>query len=547
MAHITVAELEYAHPGGHTLFSEVSFGVAPGRHAALVGDNGVGKTTLLRILAGEVTASAGDVAVGGRARYMAQDVGVGAAVTTVREMLIASSPEPLRSAGRALLGAEAAAAGGDTDASMRLAEAIGDWSDRGGYLAESEWDATLGRVVRGGLDDVGSRLTSELSGGERKRIVLDVLFGSDADVLLLDEPDNYLDLAAKHWLEEKVRSTAKTILLISHDRALLRACTDRVVTLEASGAWVHGEGYATYAEARAARQERLGDALQRWKDEERRLFRHYKTMKQRASISPDMAARASAAESRWERFVAVGPPPAPATDQRVHVRLRGGDSGRRVVMADGLELEGLTFPFSGEVFFGERLGLVGPNGSGKTHLLRLLVGDPVDHAGSFRLGARVEPGLFSQINDNPELTGGDTIAPIQRRVGNHEDAMRALARYGLAGNATQPYRTLSGGQKARLEILCLELDGHNLLLLDEPTDNLDIDSAEALEEALAAFEGTVVAVSHDRAFLATLDRFWMIGHDGEVHELPDVDTALTALAAPARVGDLRHARRLTVE
>ncbi|MDH4277138.1 MAG: ATP-binding cassette domain-containing protein [Acidimicrobiia bacterium] len=560
MGHIAVSDLGYAHPGGSMLFTEVSFNLSPGAHAGLIGNNGVGKTTLMRILAGELEPTEGDANLGGRVRYMAQDVGVGpsapsatSSVGTVREMLIDCSPEPLRSIGRRLLTAEAAAADGTgaagQDAAMNLAELIGEWSDCGGYLAEAEWDATLSRVVRSNLDDVGQRLTTQLSGGERKQIVLDLLFSSDADVLLLDEPDNYLDVPAKRWLEELIRTTRKTVLMVSHDRQLLRDCTNRIVTLEAFGAWVHGESYATYPAAREARQRQLGDALGRWKDEERRLYKFYKEMKFKASYNADMAGRANAAESRWERFVAAGPPPPPAPEQNVRVRLRGGDSGRRVVALDAVELPDLVFPFSDEVYFGERLGLVGPNGSGKTHLLRLLAGHPITHSGTVKLGTRVEAGLFTQVNDNPELTGGTVLDPVMARVGNHERAMGALARYGLAsavaGTSAQSYETLSGGQKARLEILCLELDGHNLLLLDEPTDNLDIDSAEALESALDTFEGTVIAVSHDRAFLANFDRFWMVGHDGFVHTLPDWESALAAVTKPTAVDGIKLAKLLT--
>ncbi len=549
MSHITVSELEYAHPGGATLFSDASFGVSPGAHAAMVGNNGVGKSTLMRILAGDLRATDGEVAVGGEVRYMPQDVGVSPTgpVTTVREMLIECSPSRLRAAGRRLVASERTAAGGGQAESMQLAQAIADWSDLDGYLAEAGWDASLGRIVRDGLDVVGQRPTTALSGGERKQIVLDLLFGSDADVLLLDEPDNYLDVPAKRWLEELIATTRKTVLFISHDRELLGACSNRVVTLEASGAWVHGESYRTYTGAREARQRQLGDAVERWNDEERRLFRYYKLMKQRAAISPDMAARANAAETRWKRFAEPGPPPAPAADQKLMMRLRGGDSGRRVVALESVELSDLTFAFSDEVYFGERIGLVGPNGSGKTHLVRLLAGDEVEHTGTVKLGARVSPGIFSQVNDQPGFRGRGVLGIVADRTGNDESAMKALARYGLAGCARQVYDTLSGGQKARLEILGLELDGHNLLLLDEPTDNLDIDSAEALEAALDTFEGTVIAVSHDRAFLSRFDRYWMIGHDGLVHGLPDFQAALAAVLDPDRVGSVPFAKLLTAD
>ena len=177
---------------------------------------------------------------------------------------------------------------------------------------------------------------------------------------------------------------------------------------------------------------------------------------------------------------------------------------------------GLVEPFCDEIFFGERVGLIGPNGSGKSHVMRVLAGDAVPHGGDVTLGPRVSPGYFTQLNLRPDFAGRTTLDPIMEITGGLETAMRGLARYGLASAARQPYETLSGGQKARLEILTLELEGHNLLLLDEPTDNLDIDSSEALESALDGFEGTVVAVSHDRAFLRRLDRFLLLAHTGEV-------------------------------
>jgi ATPase subunit of ABC transporter with duplicated ATPase domains len=235
-------------------------------------------------------------------------------------------------------------------------------------------------------------------------------------------------------------------------------------------------------------------------------------------------------ESRLRHHRAEEPPP-PVTDQQIKVRLRGADSARRVIALHGVGIDGLLRPFDEEVHFGERVGVVGPNGSGKTHLIRLLAGEEVVHAGQVVIGNRVSPGLFTQLNRRPDFAGRTLLDVVVERTKAVEPAMRGLARYGLQEAANRPWETLSGGQRARLEILCLEVEGHNLLLLDEPTDNLDIDSAEALETALEGFEGTVVAVSHDRAFLRRLDRFLHVGRDGAVAALPDARTALEAIGA----------------
>src|SRR5262249_40840597 len=181
------------------------------------------------------------------------------------------------------------------------------------------------------FEELADRAAVTLSGGERKQLVLDVLFASDANVLLLDEPDNFLDVPAKLALERRIRESKKTVLMISHDREGLSGAVRSIVTLEGNGAWVHGGSYATYPEARAERQRRLGDAVKRWRDEERRLYRLMKTFKERAKYSADWAKKADAAETRWRRFAEPGPPPAPVVDAQIVVRIRGGDSARRVL------------------------------------------------------------------------------------------------------------------------------------------------------------------------------------------------------------------------
>ena len=544
MSSIVVSDLAYAPPGVDQIFFDVNFGVSAGEHAAIVGANGAGKSTILKILSGVYEADEGEFTVGGNMLSMTQDVGMSRPEDSLRDMLVEVAPKVLRDAGRALIAAEVALADG-TDDGMGYAEALGVWGDLGGYELEAQWAAAAQRSVKTPVDDFARRKVSELSGGERKRLVLDLLLTSGADVLLLDEPDNYLDIPTRAWLEDQIRACKSTILMVSHDRALLERVATKIIVIEGAGCWVHGGSYATFPEARAKRQEQLGDDLKRWENEERRLFHHMKIMKTRAAQNFKNATKANAAETRWEKFVAAGPPPPPVPDQQIHVRFRGGDSARRVVKFEDVAVGDLFAPFSEEVHFGERVGLIGPNGTGKTHLLNALYGETESLSGTITFGPRTSVGMFTQINDRPEFTGRTCIEIVRDKLIDEEKSMRALARYGLRNQARQEFQTLSGGQKARLEILALELDGHNVLLLDEPTDNLDIDSSEALERALDGFEGTVIAVSHDRTFLAQFDRYIMITDEGGVFALPDFDVAMKGLAEPAKLASVRLAKPLT--
>jgi ATPase subunit of ABC transporter with duplicated ATPase domains len=244
--------------------------------------------------------------------------------------------------------------------------------------------------------------------------------------------------------------------------------------------------------------------------------------RQKASYNSDMASRLQAAVTRLRKFEEAGPPELTPREQNVRMRLRGGRTGKRAVICENLELTGLMQPFDLEVWYGERVAVLGSNGSGKSHFLRLLAGDPVRHSGVARLGARVVPGIFAQTHSRPDLEGK---TPREILMTSHalllNEAMAALARYELQSTALQPFRTLSGGQQARLQILLLELAGSTLLLLDEPTDNLDLASAEALEDGLESYAGTVLAATHDRWFARSFDRFLVFGADGTVYEAPD--------------------------
>ncbi len=254
------------------------------------------------------------------------------------------------------------------------------------------------------------------------------------------------------------------------------------MTVEAKGAWTHGGGFTGYHETRKARLERLSRDRSWWDDERQRLLDIVAVMRQRAKMSDGFASKLKAAESRLRQFEERNERPQEAREQKIDVRLGGARTGKRAVIVDGLALDGLTDRFDIELWFGERVAVLGPNGVGKSHFLRLLAGDEaVAHSGSWRLGAGVVPGLFHQTHEHPEWIGRTLLDILHDHDVVRGPAMGMLRRYELQGCAEQPFDTLSGGQQARFQILLLERSGATLLLLDEPTDNLDLVSAEALE------------------------------------------------------------------
>ncbi|MFN2517722.1 MAG: ABC-F family ATP-binding cassette domain-containing protein [Jatrophihabitantaceae bacterium] len=524
MGYVDVAGLSHALPDGRLLLDLVSFRIGEGAKAALVGANGAGKTTLLRIIAGDLTIQRGAVGRTGGLGVMRQFIGSVRDASTVQEFLVGLAQAPVKGAWDGLEAAELVLMERDDERSqLDYAHALTHWGDVGGYDVEVLWDTVTVAALGLPFDACKYRELTTLSGGEQKRLALEALLRGPEEVLLLDEPDNYLDVPGKRWLEDRLRETPKTVLFVSHDRELLATVADRIVTVEGGTAWVHGGGFASYHEARLAKHDRMAELRRRWDEEHVRLRELVRTLQQQAKISPDMASRYRAMCTRLEKFEAAGAPADKPEEQRVTMRLRGGRTGIRAVRCEGLELDGLTHPFDAEVYYGERVGVLGANGAGKSHFLRLLGGERVAHGGEWRLGARVVPGLFVQTHAHPEWHDRTLVdllwAGEQGRAGvDRGRAMAALRHYGLQQQGDQTFSTLSGGQQARLQILLLELSGATLLLLDEPTDNLDVLSAESLEQALDAFEGTVLAATHDRWFARSFDRFLVFGADGVVYE-----------------------------
>ena len=547
MGHIDVSHVTYSLPDGRVLLSDVSFRVGEGQVAALVGPNGAGKTTLLRMIAGDIDPDEGSVVISGTLAVMRQFIGQ-VNDGTLRDLLFQVSPGPLREAAARvdeleLIMMETE----DQKSQLAYAQALSDFADVGGYDAEVLWDVVTTSALGESYETVKWRPVRTFSGGEQKRIVLELLLRGSCEVLILDEPDNYLDVPGKIWLEEQLQQTRKTVMLISHDRELLDRSATSVVALElgAAGntAWVHGERFGTFAQARADRFSRLEELRRRWDEEHVKLRENMIRLREKAKFNDGIASRYQAAVTRLAKFEEAGPPIAIPREQKVNMRLKGGRTAKRAVVAENLTLTGLTQSFDAEVWFGERLAVLGANGSGKSHLLRLLarggtdpdvehqpVGSieiaPVSHTGSARLGSRVRPGWFAQTHLRPDLEGQTLLEILHRGDGHREGlprepAARALDRYELAVAAEQRFDTLSGGQQARFQILLLELSGATLLLLDEPTDNLDLESADALQAGLDAFEGSVVAVTHDRWFARGFDRFLTFRADGRVEESPE--------------------------
>ena len=310
MGHVDVAHLSHTLPNGRVLLDDVSFRVGDGTTAALVGPNGAGKTTLIRLIAGDLSPQSGTVAVSGGLGVMRQfvggirgvvspgkrgaggdatpgpgspeasgdtggpgalapasgqlDTGRVTGASPVRDLLISVAPPRVQAAADRLDAAELAMMERDDEPTqMRYAVALAEWGDAGGYDAEVMWDACCMAALGVSYERCRWREVGTLSGGEQKRLVLEALLRGPADVLLLDEPDNYLDVPGKRWLEQQLASTPKTVLLVSHDRELLANCAERIVTVEDGSVWVHGGGFATYAQARRDRIERLDELRRR--------------------------------------------------------------------------------------------------------------------------------------------------------------------------------------------------------------------------------------------------------------------------------------------
>jgi ATP-binding cassette subfamily F protein 3 len=536
--------------GATTLFNDITFTVAAGDRWGIVGRNGTGKTTLFRLLTGEMQPTGGQIArqPGIRVSLLEQHREFPGA-TTVWEAAAGQFAD-LLALEKSLVDQATRLEHDSSEAAMnRYGKDLERFEREGGYTVAPRVDAVLHGL---GFDPVAARTqpVSQLSGGERGRLGLARQLVSPADVLLLDEPTNHLDLETTKWLEEYLATVSTTVLLISHDRAFLAAVVDHMVYFDGDSATPYVGSYASFVEQRTLR--RLTQQ------------RHFEQQQRKIASEQDYIARNLAgqnskqAKGRRKRLERMPRLSAPIGEDgtmavRFEVAERGGD---RVVSAEhasiGVENRVLVQDLNATLMRGDTLGLVGPNGSGKSTLIRALMGEHPITSGELRLGGGITVGYYRQDLAQVPLDKSlyDVISDL-RPTWDRRMVQGHLGRFGFSGDEVQRRAdTLSGGERARVALAMLMLSGANLLILDEPTNHLDVESIETLEDAIEQYDGTVLLVSHDRELLRALTtRLWVLHErhitdfDGNFAEWETV-SAERSHAASVRAAEEEALRRV---
>jgi len=498
--------------GPRTLFSGVSFRIGPGDRLAVAGRNGAGKTTLLRILAGEEHPDSGGVSLPRGQRVALHDQRPDAqAAGTVREY-VEQGLAHARDAEVRLADLEARMASGDHGpATMSAYErAQGDLEAAGGY----HWRSWVERVTRGlGLaGDHLDRPLASLSGGELTRASLARALAGRPDVLLLDEPTNHLDMEAMEWLEGIVRDAGAAVVMVSHDRWFLESTATAVLDISGGRARLWPMGYSAFRRARAEDAAQQAALAERRREEMERLERF--VTRWRAGT------RARQAKSRARALDRLAPIESPTRERSLAFGFPKAERpGRIVLEADGLRVEVAGRVLVDEAGFsverGSRIAIVGPNGAGKTTLVETLLGRREAAAGRVSMGHKVLPAYFSQHarEYDDQRTLAETVKAGTSLT--ETEARRLLGRFLFPGElADRTVEGLSGGERRRLGLVSLVAEGGNLLVLDEPTNHLDVESREALEDALLAYDGTILLVSHDRALIDAVATHTLSLEDG---------------------------------
>ncbi|HTP29059.1 MAG TPA: ABC-F family ATP-binding cassette domain-containing protein [Anaeromyxobacteraceae bacterium] len=535
MSLVTVNGLALSY-GPKDLFRSAAFSIAPHDRIGLVGANGTGKSSLLKILAGDVRPDAGTIAWrrGVRAGYLPQDVATLPSGPLV-EVVLASVPGRAALEARLAATEEALNASTDCGEQLELAQALANLHAELDHFEERHGRHHAERILAGlgfGAPDL-LRDTAALSGGWKMRVALAGLLLQDPDLLLLDEPTNHLDIPTLTWFDAFLRASPKALLLISHDREFLNHQIGRIVALEPEGLRSYSGDYDSYKRQRAEEEVRLEAAARRQNARRAELQEFI----DRFGAKATKARQAQSRQKMLDRMEAVE-----VHEERSKLRFHFAQaprSGREVA-----RLEGISKSFGEKVVYrnlsatvqrGERIAIIGPNGAGKTTLLRIVAGELHPDGGEVRLGHSVVSGYYAQHQFERAAGGGYGSLEAQRTVLDTlwdmvPEEGEAFVR-GVAGgflfsgdDVEKPIGVLSGGERARVALARILLRRSNFLLLDEPTNHLDLDSSEALIEALRAYDGTMVFVSHNRSFLNGLaTRIWEIVDGGIVDHPGNLD------------------------
>jgi ATP-binding cassette subfamily F protein 3 len=514
MSLVTVSNVRKAF-GADDVLTDASLQLNPGERLCLVGPNGAGKTTLLRIILGEETADGGNVAVLSGTRFGVLEQHTGFDEPTVWEAALAARPELLavRAEARAL---EAAWDANEHPTHEDL-DRYNEVHEHLRRLGDEAYDADVKATLTGlGLPEpLWQQSPSTLSGGQRTRLDLARLLLAGADVICLDEPTNHLDVAAIEWLEEYLARGSTTALVISHDRYFLDKVGTKTVELKDGRTKTYPGNYSRYVQLKTEERERQEKQYRQQQDEIARL--EWYIQRYKAGNRATMAKSREKALGRIERI--AKPTEGKAARFRFNAEVRSGDdvlSVRGVSKSYGRPvLSDVTFSVSR----GERVGIIGGNGTGKTTLLKILAGLIEPDAGTFSWGMNTEPGYFAQEMDM-ELYGETVLDALMDAAPlDIAESRSLLAQFGFRGeDVFRELAVLSGGERNRLQLAVLLARGANVLMLDEPTNHLDLPGRDALQSALAEYDGTLLFVTHDRYLLAGLATRLLVVEGGGVSE-----------------------------
>jgi len=492
-----------------TILSSVSFHVNEGDRVGLVGANGAGKTTLLKILAGEILCDSGDffVAKNKGVGFLKQNSGfeqdwdvIEVVEDTFKDLM--KMEEELEKVSEAI-----GLNGNNTSLLLRQYEALQhEFEEKGGYKYKSEIKGVLSSMAFS--EEMYHKKISTLSGGEKTRLALACLLLQKPDLLLLDEPTNHLDIGMLKWLEQYLKGYRGTIVVISHDRYFLNQVTTRTFEIENHRLSIYEGEYSFYAERKKILQE---EAFRKYQSQQQELGKQEELIRKfKERGTEKLAKRAASREKRLSHVERMDRPQ--ATLGKIKIRFKEEyKSGRDVILAENLSKsfgrgqnrKELFQNVNLDVKRGERICIVGPNGIGKTTLLKIIMGDINPDGGYLKIGHNVSFGYYDQEQQdlNLENTVLEEVKAAYRLYSDTE--MRGILGRFLFLNDMVFIKVakLSGGEKARLSLVKLMLSGANVLIFDEPTNHLDIGSKEVFEEALLDFPGAVVCISHDRYFL----------------------------------------------